>query len=122
VFLPKLGKLCFVSLGPASFMAFALLGPSRPFPQFFHELGFDRIGGFFACCLRLGLGLCLGRSEHPDQLGHEEKAFPAFHADLIASDLAGGNLALDGALTGAEKPGGLGQGDIGLCHGVPVTG
>ena len=122
--LAQLGKLALVAFGAITFGSFALFRFPRPLPEFFNQLGPDRFrhgfGGGGRVDPRSGRGF--GRSEYPDQFGHEEKPLAAFQADLIAANVTGGNLALDGALADAEHLNGFGQGDSGLCHGVPSDG
>lgn len=117
--LPEVGKIALVPVGTLAFgllTGFSLVGA---FAQFLNQLIAQ---GVSFRRRSFDPSRQSGRSEHPDQLGHEDVALAAFHADLIASDLAVFDLALNGALAGAESLSGLGQGDIGLCHGVPVTG
>lgn len=118
--LAQFGKLALVTVGAVAFRLFAGFGLVGAVAQFLDQLFAQGITGGAGRCR----GLCrwAGRSEHPDQLGHEEEALAAFQADLVASDLAGGDLALDGALADAEDLDGLGQGDKGLCHSVPGIG
>jgi hypothetical protein len=103
--LAQLGKLALVAFGAVTFRPFALFRLPRPFPEFFDQLGPDRFcygfggGGRVDPCGGRGFG----RSEHPDQFGHEEMPLAALQTDLIAANVAGGNLALDGALADAEN-------------------
>lgn len=122
--LAQIGKLALVAFGAVTLGPFALFGLPCPLPEFFDQLGPDRFrhgfGGGGRVDPRGGRGFWW--SEHPDQFGHEEMSLAALKADLIAANVAGGNLALDGALADAEHLDGFGQGDSGLCHGVPSDG
>jgi len=122
VTLAQLGKLAFVSFGAVTFGLFADFRPLGALAQFCDQIVAQGIAGRWWWYPGRGRGRGLGRSEHPDQFGHHQKALAALVADLVASDLAGGNLTFDGALADAENLDGFGQCDKGLCHGVPVTG
>ncbi|WP_158699373.1 hypothetical protein [Magnetospirillum gryphiswaldense] len=122
--LAQLGKLSLVAFGAVTLGPFALFRLPRPFPEFFDQLGSGRfrhsLGGGGRVDPRGGRRF--GRSEYPDQFGHEEMPLAALQADLIAANVAGGNLALDGALADTEHLDGFGQGNSGVCHGVPSDG
>lgn len=123
VALAQIGQLTLVAFGAVTFRPFALFCFPRPFPELFDQFGPDRFRhGFGGGRVDPRGGRGFGRSEHPDQFGHEEKALAALQADLIAANVAGCNLALDGALADAERLDGFGQGNSGLCHGVPSDG
>ena len=122
--LAQIGKLALVALGAVTFRPFALFRLPRPFPEFFDQLGPDRFRHGFSGGGRVDPrgGRGFGWSEHPDQFGHEEMPLAALQADLVAANVTGGNLALDGALADAENLNGFRQGNSGLCHGVPSDG
>jgi hypothetical protein len=122
VTLAQLGKLAFVSFGAVAFGLFAGFRPLGTLAQFRDQIIAQGIAGGWWRRFGRGCRGGLGRSEHADQFGHHQKALAALVADLVAPDLAGSNLALDGALADAENLDGFGQCDKGLCHGVPVTG
>ncbi|MBR9970889.1 hypothetical protein [Magnetospirillum sulfuroxidans] len=106
--LAQLGKLAFVSFGAVALGLFAGFRPLGTLAQFRDQIIAQGIAGGWWRCLGRGCGRGLGRSEHPDQFGHHQKALAALVADLVAPDLAGGNLALNGALTDAENLDGFG--------------